>query len=93
MGTGGELREFNGARRREGVLGPSQLVADWGHFVLFFAVLLGNLGLPVPEPSASSARWPAFCVKETSSASCSSAAPGGAHPPAGAGKFPDHVIP
>lgn len=40
----------------EAVLGLSQLIAHWGYAAIFFVMLPGNLGLPVPEPSASSAR-------------------------------------
>lgn len=56
MWTQGASRESSMALvGGEAVLGPSQLVAHWGGYAaIFFVVLLGNLGLPVPEPSASS---------------------------------------
>ncbi len=32
-----------------------QLISDWGYAGIFFAVILGNIGLPVPEETVLTA--------------------------------------
>lgn len=41
--------------------GAAELLAHWGYFAIFVAVILGNIGFPVPEETIlalGGATWP-----------------------------------